>query len=449
MDFAGAKAVNEVDVYTVRDDYGAQTEPTAADTFTLYGASDYAVEYWTGAAWAPLPGASVSGNNLVWRKFTFAPVTTSALRVVVTGGAGGVARITEVEAYEAVGAGAQADVRWLVSDHLGTPRMTADVTGSLTGIRRHDYLPFGEEIGAGIGGRTTGQGYVQDNVAQKFTGQIRDGETGLDYFGARYYASTQGRFTSPDVFWKDSQVSDPQSWNKYVYVRNNPLRYIDPSGEKATVRIETDEKNKKGTIKIVASIAIWTKDKNISKDALAKASADIKTSIENAWKGQYEQKDIKFDVSADITVTVHGSESEAAKSGAQNVVEMFKDKPGEQSDAGRLRLFSGQDGGRWGINAVGIGIAAHEFTHLLGVSNHNDGPYLSNTIYNHGTTATAYDYGWAFGGAINSHRSESRPYVSSGFELETRSSRGFGRGKEANHTSERVLRAPNTRWFYR
>ena len=67
VDFAGAKAVNEVDVYTVRDDYGAQTEPAATDTFTLYGASDYAVEYWTGAAWAGVPGASVSGNNLVWR----------------------------------------------------------------------------------------------------------------------------------------------------------------------------------------------------------------------------------------------------------------------------------------------------------------------------------------------------------------------------------------------
>jgi len=53
----------------------------------------------------------------------------------------------------------------------------------------------------------------------------------LDYFGARYFSSTQGRFTSPDEFWKDSQVGDPQSWNKYAYVRNNPLKYIDPEGE--------------------------------------------------------------------------------------------------------------------------------------------------------------------------------------------------------------------------
>jgi RHS repeat-associated protein len=43
------------------------------------------------------------------------------------------------------------------------------------------------------------------------TQKERDIETGLDYFGARYYASTQGRFTSVDDFWKDSQVGDPQS----------------------------------------------------------------------------------------------------------------------------------------------------------------------------------------------------------------------------------------------
>jgi hypothetical protein len=80
----------------------------------------------------------------------------------------------------------QGQINWLVADHLGTPRMIANLSGSLAGIKRHDYLPFGEETGAGIGGRTTGQGYVQDNVEQKFTGQLRDNERGLDYFGARY-----------------------------------------------------------------------------------------------------------------------------------------------------------------------------------------------------------------------------------------------------------------------
>ncbi len=60
--------------------------------------------------------------------------------------------------------------------------MTADQTGSLAGIKRHDYFPFGEEIYAGPGGRMTEQGYnVANGVRQKFTGYERDNETGLDY----------------------------------------------------------------------------------------------------------------------------------------------------------------------------------------------------------------------------------------------------------------------------
>lgn len=57
----------------------------------------------------------------------------------------------------------------------------------------------------------------------KFTGKERDSETGLDYFGARYYGSNMGRFTSPDKPFADQHVYDPQSWNLYSYTRNNPI----------------------------------------------------------------------------------------------------------------------------------------------------------------------------------------------------------------------------------
>ena len=62
------------------------------------------------------------------------------------------------------------------------------------------------------------------------TGKERDSESGLDYFGARYYGSALGRFTSPDEPLYDQHASDPQSWNLYSYVRNNPMRFTDAYG---------------------------------------------------------------------------------------------------------------------------------------------------------------------------------------------------------------------------
>jgi hypothetical protein len=66
------------------------------------------------------------------------------------------------------------EANWLVSDHLGTPRMIVNKTGSLASVKRHDYLPFGEEILEGTGGRTPTQGYSGDTVRQKFTSKERE-----------------------------------------------------------------------------------------------------------------------------------------------------------------------------------------------------------------------------------------------------------------------------------
>jgi RHS repeat-associated protein len=119
------------------------------------------------------------------------------------------------------------------ADALGSIRLVTD--GSGVPKRRYDYLPFGEEITQGINGRsnlypvpnTTG---ASDGQAKKFTGKERDAETGLDYFGARYLSSSQGRFASPDIPFIDQSEDDPQSWNLYSYVGNNPLSNTDPTG---------------------------------------------------------------------------------------------------------------------------------------------------------------------------------------------------------------------------
>lgn len=64
------------------------------------------------------------------------------------------------------------------------------------------------------------------------TAKERDIETGLDYFGERYYSSTMGRFTTVDPLGGSARLSNPQTMNRYVFVLNNPLRYVDPDGLK-------------------------------------------------------------------------------------------------------------------------------------------------------------------------------------------------------------------------
>ncbi len=155
--------------------------------------------------------------------------------------------VGEIATLASSGSGTS-EVNWLVTDHLGTPRMIFDKTGNLAGVKRHDYLPFGEELTANQGSRTSTLGYnAADGVRQKFTAKERDIETGLDYFEARYFSSAQGRFTSVDpVFFQKEMLIDPQRYNQYSYVRNNPLKFVDPKGE--AIELMGDEEHRRRTL---------------------------------------------------------------------------------------------------------------------------------------------------------------------------------------------------------
>ena len=132
-------------------------------------------------------------------------------------------------------------ISYLTGDHLGNTRI---VTGSEKEVKsRHDYLPFGEEINLSVltnSGRMDTQGYKLGDVRQKFTGKERDIETGLDYFGARYYTNIQGRFTTVDPMKIEARhLVNPQDLNRYSYVSNSPLVHVDPDGqEKVRIVVE-------------------------------------------------------------------------------------------------------------------------------------------------------------------------------------------------------------------
>jgi RHS repeat-associated protein len=113
-------------------------------------------------------------------------------------------------------------VHYYFSDQLGSASVITSSTGGVQ--EQYFYYPFGGLLSS-IG---------SDSNHYKFTGKERDTESGLDYFEARHYASTMGRFMQPDpLFAIPLHVVSPQRWNMYAYVVNNPTNYVDPDGKDA------------------------------------------------------------------------------------------------------------------------------------------------------------------------------------------------------------------------
>lgn len=115
--------------------------------------------------------------------------------------------------------GSGEDVLHVHVDHLGSIRRLSNNAGQ--SVDAQDFQPFGQETNE-----------QPDLNRFKFTGHERDFGTTpfgeVDYMHARYYASTLGRFLSLDPAKGKPEL--PQTWNRYVYARNNPLGRVDPDG---------------------------------------------------------------------------------------------------------------------------------------------------------------------------------------------------------------------------
>jgi RHS repeat-associated protein len=104
------------------------------------------------------------------------------------------------------------------TDRLGSTRATETIEQYGGGWTTRNYYPFGEEIGSTA------------NDQFKFASTYRDSATGLDYAVNRYYASGTARFLTPDPYQASGGPAVPQNWNRYAYVHNDPINYLDPVG---------------------------------------------------------------------------------------------------------------------------------------------------------------------------------------------------------------------------
>lgn len=134
-----------------------------------------------------------------------------------------------VAEYGGLSATDEGGVKYVFTDWQGSTRAMTTQGGFVKA--RQDYTAFGEEINTGVGLRTAMQGFGSpNNLRQKYGLAERDEATGLDHTWFRKNENRSGRWTSPDPYISSMNLGNPQSFNRYTYVNNQPVNFIDPSG---------------------------------------------------------------------------------------------------------------------------------------------------------------------------------------------------------------------------
>lgn len=175
VNFNGGKTIDEVDVFTLQDNYSNPSEPTESMTFSQYGIVDFQVQYWNGLGWVTVAGGSVTGNNKVWKKITFSQITTSKIRVNVTNALSNYSRVTEVEA-------------WGPSPGIG---YTYDAAGNLTNDGAHSYTYDAENRIVSVDGGATAQ-YAYDTSNQRYKKVTGGATTNYVWQGSQVIAEHNG-----------------------------------------------------------------------------------------------------------------------------------------------------------------------------------------------------------------------------------------------------------------
>lgn len=120
-------------------------------------------------------------------------------------------------------------VSYLTQDGLGSPRVTTNENGEVTS--RKDFMAYGDEaLSVQRTSGPSGNNYDTPQFRTDYTGYEKDDESGLQFAQARYFNPMHGRYTTVDPMTASATIRNPQSFNRYAYVNNSPVKNTDPLG---------------------------------------------------------------------------------------------------------------------------------------------------------------------------------------------------------------------------
>lgn len=153
VDFKRVHRINRINVFTLPDDFRDGRDRDVNEKFSLYGITDFDVQYWSGRAWLTVPRGAIRGNRNVWRMISFPVIATDKIGVVVRNSIDGESRITEIEALHlndlpqtklVVGRGANAKNVAKLEGHTDSPIDFRIIASDRDGKIEHYELDFGD-----------------------------------------------------------------------------------------------------------------------------------------------------------------------------------------------------------------------------------------------------------------------------------------------------------------
>jgi RHS repeat-associated protein len=270
-------------------------------------------------------------------------------------------------------------IRYYHQDHLGSSSVMTDASGAL--IEENAFYPFG------IPRHEHHLRSIEESY--KFTQKERDRESGLYYFEARYLTASLSRFAIPDPKYENPDalakadvakfLSNPQELNMYAYVRNNPLRFVDPMGLEVQARTVEDRPGHKDTAIRFTGVLLDQSSKKLSHDQLKSVQSRIVSQVQGDFSGHGDRQ--SWNTTVDIRIAKSAADIKPTDH-VIRIVDTIPPQPGGDPHATvlgdgerggkQIRIRSDLVGKRLGRGSSLEGVVSHEVGHTLGLRHETD-----------------------------------------------------------------------------